>query len=91
MTNEYLGIAANEAIVNVTWAGSNGDLKDPVSFDASDSDIRTWVTEAVRTGGVKNIVADPNANFDNFIIDRFAATEEIPYCRLFVRPKTEFG
>lgn len=84
-------IAINEAVVNVTWAGSNGDLKDPVSFDATDAEIRTWVTEAVRTGGVANITVDPNANFDDFIVDRFAATEETPYARIMVRPKTPFG
>jgi hypothetical protein len=84
-------IAANEAIVNVTWAGNNGDLRDPVSFDATDAEIRTWVTEAVRTGGVVNIPTDPNANFDDFIVDRFAATEETTYCRIMIRPKTTFG
>jgi hypothetical protein len=86
-----VNIADNEAIVNVTWGGNNGDLKDPVSFDATESEIRTWDTEAVRTGGVSNITADPNANFDDFVIDRFAATSETPYNRLFVRPKTPFG
>ena len=60
-------IAANEAIVNVTWAGNNGDLRDPVSFDATDEEIRTWVTEAVRTGGVANIPLDPNADFTDFV------------------------
>ena len=86
-----VNIANNEAIVNVTWAGNNGDLRDPVSFDATDAQIREWVTEAVRTGGVANIPADPNADFTDFVIDRYAATEETPYCRLFARPKTPFG
>lgn len=84
-------IAANEAIVNVTWAGNNGDLRDPVSFDATEADIRAWVTEAVRTGGVANIAADPNANFQDFIVDRYASTNETPYNRIFLRPKTPFG
>jgi hypothetical protein len=85
-----INIANTEAIVNVTWAGNNGDLRDPVSFDATDEEIRTWVTEAVRTGGVINIQQDPNADFTDFVIDRFAATEETP-CRLFIRPKVPFG
>jgi hypothetical protein len=89
MVNTQIG--ANEAIVNVTWAGNNGDLRDPVSFDATDADIRTWVTEAVRTGGAANIPADPNADFTDFVIDRYAATEETPFARLFARPKTPFG
>ena len=86
-----VNIAANEAIVNVTWAGNNGDLRDPVSFDATEAEIRTWVTESVRTGGVANIAADPNASFDDFVVDRFAATDETPYNRIFLRPKTPFG
>jgi hypothetical protein len=86
-----VNIAANEAIVNVTWAGNNGDLRDPVSFDATEAEIRTWVTESVRTGGVANIAADPNANFEDFVVDRFAATDETPYNRIFLRPKTPFG
>jgi hypothetical protein len=84
-------IAANEAIVNVTYGGNNGDLNDPVSFDATDEEIRGWVTEAVRTGGVTNIATDPNANFADFVIERFASTEETPYNRIMVRPKTPFG
>ena len=89
MVNVQIG--ANEAIVNVTWAGNNGDLRDPVSFDATDEQIRAWVTEAVRTGGVANIAADPNADFTDFVIDRFATTEETPWSRLMLRPKTPFG
>ena len=89
MVNVQIG--ANEAIVNVTWAGNNGDLRDPVSFDATDEQIKEWVTEAVRTGGVANIPADPNANFTDFVIDRYAATEETPYARCFCRAKTPFG
>ncbi len=84
-------IESTEAVVNVTWAGNNGDLKDPVSFDATDEEVRTWVTEAVRTGGVVNIQTDSNANFTDFIIDRFEATEDTPYNRIFCRPKTPFG
>ena len=84
-------IAANEAILNVTWANNNGDLRDPVSFDADPEDIRTWATEAVRTGGVTNIAADLNVNFTDYVIERYAATEETPYNRIFLRPKANFG
>lgn len=86
-----VNIAANEAIVNVTWAGNNGDLRDPVSFDSTDEQVRAWVTEAVRDGGVANIATDPNANFTDFVIDRYASSEETPYNRIFLRPKTPFG
>lgn len=84
-------IAANEAIVNVTWAGNNGDLRDPVSFDATDEEIRNWATEAVRSGSVTNIAAAQNVNFADFVIERYAASAETPYNRIFIRPKTPFG
>lgn len=82
---------ANEARVNVTYGGSNGDLPDPVSFDAPDGDIRQWVTEAVRTGGVPGIGVNAGADFGDFVIDRFASTEARPYNLIQVRPKTPFG
>ena len=89
-----VNIAANEAIVNVTWAGNNGDLRDPVSFDATDEDIRTWVAESIRTGSVTNITAAPNVtvgDFSDFVVDRFDATEETPFRRIFLRPKATYG
>jgi len=52
-------------------AGQNGDLKDPVPFDAPPGDVLQWVSEAVRTGGVTGIPADANANFQDFVVDRF--------------------
>lgn len=88
---DNLVIAANQARVNVTWMGKNGDLPDPVSFDATDGDVKQWITEAVRTGGIPGIDGDPNADFKDFIVERYAATADVPYNRLFVRPKTPFG
>lgn len=86
-----VNIAQNEAIVNITFAGSNGDLKDPVLFDATDEEIKTWATEAVRNGGVSNVPANPNANFEGYVIEKYSATEEVDYNRIFLRPKTTFG
>ena len=84
-------IKDTEARVNITFAGQNGDLPDPVMFQATDGDIKAWVTEAVRGGGVPGIAAAPNADFSDFVVDRFAATEARPYSLLSVRPKTPFG
>jgi hypothetical protein len=80
-----------EARVNITWAGQNGDLPDPVAYDATDADVRRWVTEAVRHGDVPGIAADPRANFRDFVVDRFPATENRPYNLIQIRPKTPFG
>lgn len=73
-----------EMSLNITWDGANGDLLDPVSADATDSQIRDWAAEAVRNGDVPGISADPNVNFSDFVVDRFPP-------KIFLRPKVPFG
>jgi hypothetical protein len=80
-----------EARVNVTWAGQNGDLPDPVSFDASDGAIREWAAEAIRTGTLPGIVRDRGVDLRDFVVDRFPASPDNPVHRIFLRPKTPFG
>lgn len=80
-----------EARVNITYGGANGDLPDPVSFDSTNGDVLGFITEAVRAGGVPGIAADPAANFQDFVVDRFRANEQRPYNLIQVRPKTPFG
>lgn len=84
-------IRDNEARVNVTWAGANGDLPDPVPNDAANGDIKQWVTEAVQAGSVPGIAADAEADFTDFVVDRFAANEARPFNLIQIRPKTPFG
>jgi len=81
----------NEARVNVTYGGQNGDLPDPVFFDSTDVDVRAWVTEAVQNGSIPGIPATADADFGDFVVDRFAATEARPYALIQLRPKTPFG
>jgi len=81
---------AYEARLNVTYKGQNGDLPDPVTYDATDGDVRAWVTEAVRAGTVPGINADPNADFRDYVVDRFPAEGDLPN-RLMIRPKTAYG
>ena len=80
-----------EAMVNVTWNGQNGDLPDPVSYDSTDGDVLQMVTEAVRSGSIPGIPADTSADFTDFVVDRFEATEARPNRLISVRPKTPFG
>lgn len=84
-------IAMNEARVNITYGGQNGDLPDPVMLDSTDGDVKQWVTEAVRTGGIPGIPADPTADFRDFIVQKFPPTDARPYNLFQVRPKTPFG
>ncbi|GAG09140.1 unnamed protein product, partial [marine sediment metagenome] len=44
-----------QARFNITYGGENGDLADPVFFDAADGDVKEWATEAVRNGSVAGI------------------------------------
>jgi len=78
------------AVLNVTWSGSNGDLPDPVSYDASDADIRTMAEEAIRTGYIPGIDVDPDVDLGEFVVDRFVAKDELP-ARVMLRPKVPFG
>ena len=88
MNNQF---SNNEARVNVTYAGQNGDLPDTVWAQASDGDIRAWATEAVASGSILGIRATPSANFSGFVVDRFRATRDRPYNLIQLRPKTPFG
>lgn len=84
-------IEANQARVNITYNGQNGELPDPVSVDANDGDIRQFVTESIRGGSVPGIPGDPTADFRDFVIDRFPPNDARPYNLIQVRPKTAFG
>jgi len=83
-------VREDEAKVTITYAGQQGDLPDPVSRDATDEQVREWVTEAVRAGGVPGIDAAPEASFQDFVVDRFDAKDGMP-ARMSVRPKVPFG
>jgi hypothetical protein len=84
-------IGANEARLNITWQGNNGDLPDPVANDAADGDLFQWASEAVRGGGVPGIPADPNVRFEDFVVRRFGSTPDVPFNRIMIHPKTPFG
>ena len=91
MIPDYVNMPADAARLNVTWDGANGFLTDPIPFDANDTDIRAMATEALRNGDIPGIPASMGANLDDFIVDRFNSTEDVPYARVFVRPNTPFG
>ena len=81
----------DQARVNITYAGSNGELPDPVSVDAADDEIKLMLTEALRAGDIPGIPADPQADLRDFVVDRFGPSEARPHHLLMVRPKTPFG
>jgi hypothetical protein len=83
-------IPAHMARLNITYNGQQGDLPDLVAYDASDADLKRFATEALRTG-IPGIDPDANADFADFVVDRFPAREEVPFNRPSLRPKTPFG
>lgn len=84
-------LLAHQARLNITWNGQNGDMPDPIDFDATDAEILAWSAEAIQNGGVPGIAADPNANLADFVVDRFGPGNGIDYNRVAIRPKTPFG
>ena len=82
---------AHEARVNITYNGENFDLPDPVHFQAGDGDIKAWVTEAIRTGSVRGVVADAQVDLVNYMVDRFNASAIRDHNLIQVRPKTAYG
>jgi len=77
------------ARLNVTVNGQNGDYPDALRYDMTDGDVKQVATEAVRTGYIPGVTA-AEVNFQDFVVDRFPATNELPP-RLMLRPKTPFG
>ena len=70
------------ARLNVTWRGANGDLPDPVPYDATDQHLKAMATEAIVGGYIPGIPADRGVNLADFVVDRFAATADIPQHRI---------
>jgi hypothetical protein len=91
MADALVPLNGVQARLNITYNGQNGELPDPVSYDAADGDLKQWATEAVRNGGVPGIAAVNAVDFHDFVVDRFGATADVPYNRLMLRPKTPFG
>jgi len=79
------------AKLTITYNGEQGDLPDPVSYDATDADLKQMATESVRQGYVPGISAAGGADFTDFVVDRFPARQDVPFNRLSLRPKTPFG
>lgn len=82
---------SNEARLNITWKGQNGDLTDTVHFYATDPEIRQWATEAIRAGSVPGIKGDHRVALHDFVVDRFPATKARPWNLIQIRPRTPFG
>ena len=79
------------ARLNITYNGQQGELPDPVPYDTADEVIKRMVTESVRHGGVPGIDAVPTADFENFVVEKFPAHQDVPYPRIMIRPKAAFG
>ena len=89
---DAIQIRADQAVLNVTWQGQNGDNPEAVLYDSSDAEIRRIAQEGVQAGSIPGIRPDAGADLKDFVVDRFPASAEPPMPnRLFLRPKTPFG
>lgn len=89
-------IEPHEARVNITYNGQNFELPDPVHYQAADGDIKGWAAEAIRTGSIPGIAADPTVDLREFMVDRFDAPRtpapgQRDHNLIQVRPKTAYG
>lgn len=85
-------IQPHQARVNITYKRQYGELPDAVTFDSTDGDVRGWVAEAIRTGSVPGIDADPDVRLNDYVIDRFPPVPGVRGHNLIdIRPKVEFG
>jgi len=96
MTEELLPVTEpvirpDEARVNITYSGLNADLPEPVQFDSSDAQVKTWAAEAVASGTVPGLPQDVRADFSDFIVERYPAGPNRPQPLLLLRPKVPFG
>lgn len=89
--NTMFELNEREARLNITWNGQNGDLVEPIPFDASDADIKQWAREALRGGSVPGIRTNGRIDLSEYAVDRFRANGTVPYNRIFLRPITPFG
>jgi hypothetical protein len=78
------------ARLSITYNGQQGDLPDPVPYDATEATIKQMATESIRDGYVPGIDA-VGADFTDFVVDRFPAAAGVQFNRLSLRPKTPFG
>lgn len=91
MPNEIVPAIDNTlAKLTITYNGQQGDLPDPVPYDATEATLKQMATESVRDGYVPGIDATA-ADFTDFVVDRFPARDDVRYNRLSLRPKTPFG
>ena len=83
-------LTTNQATVNITYNGQAGDLSFAVDRDSSNDDVKRWATEALLAGDVPGITVSGPVNLNDFVVERFAPTEQRGHL-IMIRPKTEFG
>lgn len=88
--NPVAVIEPHQARLSITYAAQAGDLPDPIAFDLPDAQIIAIATEALRQG-IPGIRAQNAPNLAGFVVERFGATADLPYARIMIRPKSEFG
>ena len=76
------------AVLTIYLKGEQGDLADPVPYNAPEDDIRRMAEEAV-SAGLVGITAQ-HVDLADYVVARIPAKDGLPD-RIQVRPKTPFG
>lgn len=95
MSNELVlyndALREDEAVLNITWAGQNGNLAEPVPFSATNAELKAWAMEAIRGGNVPGISADRSVDLSDSKVDRFPPNADRNYNYFVIRANTPYG
>lgn len=79
------------AILNITYHGMSGDAPGEIDEGATDTDIRRFAEEIVRSGEIPGLQISglEEGAFDGFVVDRLS--DPTGKARFYLRPKVPFG
>lgn len=77
-----------QVTLEVTWNGQQGELPEPVPWEATELELKGMAWQALAEGRVRGVAADPSVDLEGFVVDWI---EEDGMRRIAVRPKTPFG
>lgn len=79
------------ALFNITHRGQNGYLPEPVLRDTPEESLLKMAEEAIQSGSVPGVEADPDASTQGYMVDPYEPGNGIDVWRIHLRPKVPFG
>lgn len=84
-------VGPDQALINLTWGGCNFDLPVPVSVDITDEELRSTLSEIIRSGSYG---IDPDQDIgplQNYKMERDGPNATRAHNLIVARPATPFG